>query len=249
MARVPFGDRANSRGWIGNTAFFTSPNMLHIPPGPGIGNGSEVMRTYLAFIWYETQLMLNDGQGTQAGHTPIDFPYVSGFIKALFATEAKVPGIMTELEWQIKALQEFTLTGIPPSATADDGGWHVMSSSMVPFLDHDWQPLWSATSPGTRAKLMQAYMQAWFNQASKYTPRQYQESGWAKATDNPAKLFYSGTFGGMLWYSLPRLRFVGVDPKLTAQITAWAATIWPAGEWGRNMLATCASLTECTSDK
>jgi hypothetical protein len=247
MPQVPFGAKANSRGWVENASFFTSPNMLHIPPGPGIGNGSKVARTYLSLVWYHTQLVLNDGQGKQTGHSPIDFPYVSGFIKDLFVNDAGVPGIMMELEWKVKALQEFTLTGIPPLATADDGGWHANASSIEPLVDRDWLPLWSATASAERTKLLEAYTRVWFAQASQYTPQQYQQSGWAKVSDDPAHLFFQTTFGGWIWYTLPRLRFFGVDPNLVQQMTAWAAKIWPAGDWAINNSATCTSVTECTS--
>jgi len=108
-------------------------------------------------------------------------------------------------------------------------------------------PLWSATSRATQAKLLSAYTQAWFKQASQYTPKQYRDSGWANDKEDPAKLFFGNTFGGQIWFSLPRLRFFGVDPNLTQQIAAWAATIWPAGDWALNNSATCTSLTECKS--
>ena len=47
---------------------------------------------------------------------------------------------------------------------------------------------------------------------------------------------------------LPRLRWIGVDPNLTYQISAWAATVWPAGNWALNNAATCRDLGGCTSD-
>ena len=70
MPQVPYGAKANPRGWYSNAAFYTSPNMLHIPAGAGIGNGSQVAQTYLAFVWYHTQLLLNDGQGTKMATVP-----------------------------------------------------------------------------------------------------------------------------------------------------------------------------------
>jgi hypothetical protein len=244
MPQVPFGAKADVRGWFGGQAFYTSPNMLHIPAGPGIGNGSEVVRTYLALIWYQTQLVLNDGQGKQTGHSPIDFPYVSGFIKDLFVNDARVPGIMMELEWKVKSLQEFTLTGIPPLATADDGGWHANATSIESLVHHDWLPLWSATSSATRTKLVEGYTRAWFAQASQYTPEQYQQNGWAKVTDDPAT---QGAFGEWVWYTLPRLRLFGVDARLIQQMTDWAAKVWPAGNWALNSSTTCTSVTQCTA--
>ncbi|MGA2214783.1 MAG: hypothetical protein ABSH31_16020, partial [Bryobacteraceae bacterium] len=246
MPSAVFGAKANPRGWYGQNAFNTAPDMLHIPAGPGIGNGSNVAADYLSLAWFQEQLILNDGQGTQEGHSPIDFPYASGFVREVFVVEARLPGIMLELEWQIKALQEFTLTGVPPSAVTN-GGWDPSATSMELFVDGNWLPLWSATSPATQTTLLQAYTQAWFDQASQYTPQQYYAGGWAKPTENPANLFFEETFGGMVWYSLPRLRFFGVDASLTDQISAWAAKIWPLGRWTLNNAATCTAVGFCTT--
>jgi hypothetical protein len=247
MPQVAFGSKANVRGWYGMTAFNTSPNMLHIPAGTGLGNGSQTVQTYLAFVWYQTQLLLNDGQGKEAGNGPIDFGYVFGFIKNLFVLDAHLPGIMLQLEWQVKSLQAFTLTGVGPDGNPGDAGWAPTATSMEPLLDNDWQPLWSATSPATQTMFLQAYTQAWFAQASQYTPQQYYAGHWATATDNPAALQFQTTFGGQVWYSPPRLRFFGVDANLTNQIAAWGATIWPQGNWASLDSATCTAVIYCTS--
>ncbi len=247
MPQVAFGSRANVRGWIGNQAFFTSPNMLHIPASPGIGNGSQVVRDYLALAWYQTQLVLNDGQGTQNAHTPIDYGYVSGFVKDLFAVDSNVPGINLELTWEVKALQEFTQDGSGPQLALSDIGFSPIATSPEPLVYSAWEPLWSATSPATETTLLQAYTQAWFAQASRYTPQQYYQGTWATAAQNPATMNQDTTFGGQVWYMLPRLRFFGVDPTLINQMTAWAATIWPNGNWAFNQSATCTAETNCTS--
>ncbi len=220
--------------------------MLDIPGSAGIGNGSQTVRDYLTLAWFQEQLILNDGQGTQGGHTPIDYGYVSGFIRNVFVVDAGLPGIMLELQWQVKALQEFTLTGALPSAPYSDG-WNPNMTSMESLVDFNLAPLWSATSPATQTTLLTAFTQAWFNQASQYTPQEYYTGGFATATDNPANLAFDTTSGGKVWYSLPRLRFFGVDASLTNQISAWAAKIWPLGNWSLNDAATCSSVNKCTS--
>jgi hypothetical protein len=246
MTQVPFGAKGNLRGWIGNPAFDASPDVLHIPPGAGLANGTQAAADYLTLAWFQVQLILNDGQGTEQGHNPIDFSYASDFVKNVFAENAQVPGIMLELEWQIKALQEFTLTGLLPSAPYT-GGWNPQATSMEPLVDPNWMSLWSATSASTEATFLTAYTQAWFNQASQYTPQEYYTGGFASATANPATLFFETPFGGQLWYSLPRLRMFGVSATLTDQISAWAAKIWPLGNWSLNNAATCTSIDVCTS--
>ncbi len=250
MPQVPFGAKADLRSWYGNNAFYTAPNMMHIADGPGngVGNGSAVTKAYFDSAWYQLQLVLNDGQGTQSGHNPIDYGYVIGDDWALFAEDAGLPGMMLQLEMQIKALQEFTQSGVGPQTPY---GFHPIDTSPMMLVDFNNAQLWSATPPATEAALTQAYTQAWFNQVSTYTPQQFYEGGWATATENPATDFFSTTFGGQVWYMLPRLRYVGVDPTLTYQISAWAAQIWPLGNWALNNSATCTggqTASTCTSD-
>ncbi len=247
MPQVPFGAKANSRGWYGNAAFFTSPNMMHIPAGPGIGNGTQVARDYFSLMWYQTQLVLNDGQGTQSNHEPIDYGYVFGFIKDLMVVDSTVPAINLQLEWEVKSLQEYTLNGLGPQAGAGNGsgGFAPIDTSPEPLVYSAWLPLWSATSPATRTTLMQAYLQAWFNQASQYTPAQWYAGGWTTPNENPAAS--QSTFSGQVWYELPRFRFFGVDTTLIDQISTWAAKIWPKANWASLETATCTSETQCTS--
>jgi hypothetical protein len=245
IPQVPFGAKADSRGWLGSTAFDASPNMQHVAAGPGLGNGTATERDYLSLAWYQVQLILNDGQGQQSDHEPVDYGYVGGFIKNLFVIDApNLPGISLQFEYLIKALQEFTQTGTSPESAT---GWHPIDTSPAVLVDFNWAPLWWGTSAATEASLTTAYTQAWFNQASVYSAAQYYQGGWAKATDNPAALFYSTTFGGQVWYMLPRLRSIGVPAPLTTQIAAWVATIWPNGNWALDESATCTSLLQCTS--
>ncbi len=251
MPQAVFGSKANVRGWDTNTPFYVSPNMLHIGVGTGLGNGTQASWEYLAYIWYHLQLVLNDGQGAQSDHSPIDYGYVNGILKD-FSNDAGSPEIMLQLTFLIKALQEETLIGKGPEYGVLSGFQPTVVQAFV-LVHHDWQGLWSATAPATQVALTQAYLQAWFAQISAYTPAEYYAGKdgngrpWASTTENPA-LDDETVFGGQVWAMLPRLRFVGVSPALTYQISAWAATVWPAGNWTLNNNATCTNLGTCTSD-
>jgi hypothetical protein len=96
---------------------------------------------------------------------------------------------------------------------------------------------------------MQAYLKAWYAIASTFLPQQFYQGGWANPSDVPATLNPNATFGGQIWYMLPRFRYYGVDPALTYQIGNWAAAIWPAGNWNLNNSATCNAQLQCTSDQ
>jgi hypothetical protein len=199
------------------------------------------MQVYLSNVWYHLQLLLNDGQGQQGGHDPIDYGYMSGLLKGLFVSAVQLPGAMLQTEYSIKALQEFTLTGTPPSSP---NGWHPVDTNPEVFVDFNNVAEWSGYSSSTIATVLTAYTQAWFNQASQYTPAQYYQGGWASPSENPSGevAYYNTVFGPMTWYTLPRLENAGVPASLIQQIGAWASKIWPAANWTSDLSALCTGL-------
>jgi hypothetical protein len=245
MPQVVYGSKANIHSWYGSQPFYTSPTQQHIPFGPGLGNGTNVVDVYLSFVWYQMQLILNDGQGQEIDHTPIDFGYTAGRIKDLALAANNPPGINLELEWIIKTLQEETLSGYGPEK--GQSGWQSVWTSPSTLVNGAWNGLWSGTSPSQRATLTTAYVNAWFAQIQNYTPQQFYQGGWATPTDNLPALDIGTSFGGQMWFMLPRLRYYGVDATLTDQVSAWAAKIWPKANWSLNNSATCSNGLTCTS--
>jgi hypothetical protein len=251
MPQAIYGSKANSRAWDTVQAFGTSPFIMHITPGPGIGNGSIAAHEYLSFIWYHVQLILNDGNGHESGQSPIDYPYVHGAVKDLSVKSGNQGESMLLMTWLIKALQEETQMGVGPEG-GSTSGFQPNYADIYSLIYWAMEPVWSATSPTTRAMVTQAYVHQAFAQLSSYTPSQYYQGKdgngrpWASPTENPATDDPMLTFGGNVWSTLPRLRFLGVDPNLTYQMSAWAATVWPAGNWAKNNAATCTSISACT---
>lgn len=237
MPSAIFGAKASARGWLGATAFGAASNIQHVP-SPSV----------FSLEWYHVQLVLNDGQGQQVDHNPQDYGYDYGFIYNTFARDAKVPGLMIELEYMIKALQEFTLTGRPPTTPE---GFHPRDTSPFSLVNFISAPtLQSGYAPATVTAIATAFTQFYLAKASSYTPQQYYQSGLVSPTDNPAdnsKFLWSGTFQGQAWYMAPRLRFIGVDGALVDKLIDWYASIWPAANWALVRSATCTSLQTCTS--
>jgi hypothetical protein len=253
MPQVPFGSTAELRGWLGNQSFNTSPNMLHIPAGAGFANGTNVAREYFAYIWYHLQAVLNDGQGRQSGTSPIDYGYVEGVNKDLSMTAGNAPGASLQLMWLVKSLQELTQAGIGPQAPLSTGFSPTANCPYV-LTNLGFSSVWSATSPSLETSLITDYVQQWFAQVQRYTKAQYYQGTdgggrpWASASQIPSADDSVQQFDGELWYMLPRLRYIGVNPTLVNQISAWAANLWPAGNWAQNNAATCTSLGKCSSD-
>ncbi len=247
MPQAVYGSKADARGWSGNLPFFTSPVMQHIPPGVGLGNGSVISYEYLAFIWYHMQLLLNDGQGSQTDHNPIDFPYVFGVLKDLSLRTNNSSQAMLLLEWMVKGLQEMTQPGKGPEFGVF--GWAPAYAGPVGLVHPGWSSVWQATPPQTRADLSQKYLRVWLQQVSSFSPQQFYQGKWASAAEDPSTEDSIVSFGGRVWYMLPRFRYIGVDPNLTYQISAWAATMWPRADWALNNAAACANINSCTSDR
>jgi hypothetical protein len=251
MPQAIYGSKADARAWDTVQAFSTSPFILHITAGPGLGNGSTAVHEYLSFVWYQVQLILNDGNGHQSGQSPIDFPYVFGAVKDLAVKSGNQGESMLLLTWLIKGLQEETQIGVGPEGGSGTG-FQPGYTGIVTLVHWAEEPVWSATPPAARATLTQAYIQHAFAQLSSFTTTQYYQGKdgngrpWASPTENPATDDAILTFGGNVWSMLPRLRFLGVDPNLTYQISTWAATVWPAGNWAKNNAATCTGINTCT---
>jgi hypothetical protein len=233
-----FGPRGDTRGWYSGWPFFISPNMQHIPRGtPGIDNGLLSTHIYVSLIWYQLQMILNNSSRTQSGSSPIDYPYVYGFIKdtSLFSSK---PQAALQTLWLIKDLQE-SETGVGPEAGS--GGWQPTANDPSRLVHHDWTWIWDDTPVAARKAIMQAYLQLWFAKVQSFTPQQFYSGGWASASYIPVRNAMDGSFGDRIWYMLPLFRYFGVDTALTDGITDWAKTVWPNANWNALKTATCST--------
>jgi hypothetical protein len=246
MPNVPYGAKGNARAWYGGEPFWVSPIQLHMPAGPGIGNGSQVAYHYLANIWYQMQLILNDGNGGQVDHDPIDYGYVDGSIKDLSTVSGTAQSSL-QIEWLVKSLQEFAQNGNGPEFGVN--GFAPTPSLPALLVFGNWAPTWLGVSRATQLSVTTAYLRVWFAKVSSFTPQEYYQGvdgdgrPWASPSENPALDSLTSEFGGEVWTMLPRFRAMGVDPGLLSQIYAWAASVWPAGNWTLNRAATAT----CTS--
>ncbi len=245
MAKVVFAARAASdasllpanpaptadRAWFTDQAFLTSPEMLQIPaPSPGLGNGTVIAEVYDAFIWYQTQLILNDGNGTAVGTWPIDWGYTLSYLTNSLTWDGELgqPRVGTAgliMEWLSKILQSGADL---PNASP----YHL---TIYPGIVSTWSELPSSQ----KVQLMNDWVSTFLGNVQGQTTAQLFTAPGITPTFNSLA---PGSFTGDLTLSLPLLRFEGVDPNLLNQLATWASGIWPTYNWMADLDSNCSSV-------
>jgi hypothetical protein len=231
-----FGPTAEPRAWYSKLPFFASPHMLKMPTSgvAGLRNGRQATYVYLSYIWYHLQLILNDSNGQQQDHFPIDWTYVYGFIKDMGGLSSPQAGMHTM--WFIKGLQEDN----PLTPDAGLEGWQPNLPYLLSLIRMEWVAEdWTGVSPATRIPVLESATRAWLSEVTRFTPQQFYKGAWASPTEVPAHGMPFGDFGAQTWYTIPQLRYAGVNQTLINQLAAWAQTVWPAANWSATTTATC----------
>jgi hypothetical protein len=233
--------------------FLTSPNLTHIPQGSaGLRNGLPITWSYTAQIWYQLQLVLNDGQYQDKGASPIDWGYVYGKVMDIFNNNAGPPGLYTY--WLTKGMQ-LSNNGSGPNV---DWGWLVTDISRL--TSPAFRFVWLNTPLATRTAIYQGFVNEWLSEVTSFTPAQfyadYQGSILATQVPNHSDAD-SPLFVDRVWYMIPRFAYFGVSATQVSQMIAWATTIWPNGGWSVLSTAKCGppalpgdqTVIGCSTDK
>lgn len=233
LNQAVFGPQGEPRGWFSTVLFATSPNMVQTGSGPGIGNGSNAVFTYLAFAWYHTQLILNDGNKQHDGTTPVDWPYVYGFFKDLGnASGVKMPTF--HMAWLVRAMQVQENGKGPEYAQA---GWSYQVNAIDLLAHPAWQDIWARWSAADRQAFKDVYIRNWLSRATSFTPQQwrsYWTSGSLTATANP-----DGNFADRMWYAIPVLRHEGYSSTLIDSMVNFSKAVWPNNNWDARRNVAC----------
>jgi len=237
MAQAIFTNpKAEPRAWLSEFPFLSSPNMLHIPPGtPGLDNGSLQTWHYLAFVWYHTQLILNNSEYQQSGNSPIDWGYVYGMLGPLSYTDSLPQTGLLNL-WMTKGMQ-IENNGIGPQRVGT--GWNWLVADLSRQVSPGMRSIWTGTPASTRTAISNGIVRGWLTEVQQFTPQQFHAGGY-----DPTRLPVphqpdSSNFEDRVWYMIPQFRYFGVNQTLINQLAAWAQSIWPLGNWAATTTATC----------
>jgi cytochrome c553 len=236
LGRIPFPSaRDDARAWFSGFPFLASPNMLHVPSvaPTGLDNGSLSTREYLAFVWYQTQLILNHND--QQGNAPIDWGYVYQFIKGLSATDSQPQSALLSF-WLAESIQ-IENNGIGPDQV--DTGWNWNAADISRAVSPGYRTIWVGTPAATRTALMTGMAQGWLTEVQQFTPQQFWTGGQVSTRLPVHGQPDSSQFEDRVWYLIPQFAYRGVNQTLINQLAAWAQTIWPNANWAATTTATC----------
>ena len=244
------GVSAEPRGWYSNIPFQSSPSINKIPPGsPGIGNGSIATFGYFSFMWYYSQLILNNGNKQQLCTNPVDWGYFYGFVGNM--TGDSPPQGMLLLAMMKKALQ-ISNNGQGPQAGCLLG-WSPSVNDPSRLITTSLANIWTGLPAATTTALMNAYVSAWYSVFQNYTPQQFYTGGYTSATETVSPGYVEGNMPSRFSVMIPHLRFFGLDPTIAGSITNWAASAWPTYNWNTVRNSTCtvnsSNIVHCTSDQ
>lgn len=223
---VYFGPAAEFRTFFDRIAFTTSPFQLGpIPPEFGIG-GSELTNEFLSNAWYQVQLILNPGNGTAQGTTPIDWAYVWGHFKDLWQL-SEYGELGRYALYFVKGMQE----QVTPAGLDQNAGWNPYKKATI-----DWPmtptPIkqWLGVPPTKKAEAFDKLLTAWLVQCNRFPPTEYWAKGYADPLAVPTAN-YLGSWGDRLLYAIPQFTAIGVPKATVDKLSLFGSRIYPAGAW------------------
>lgn len=214
---------AEGPSWYTNTPFFVSPNMLGLPhENHGIRNNSKETRFYFAYIWYHLQAILYAGQGVGNPITPLDHPYVWGFLVnmpfSLDKSKYAVESFPLHFLWVMKITQLMNNGQLPNNKFDNSPQFNLVSPKVLvgsPSIEHYYYQ-----DEGLYKKMLDIHLNQWLNLVGKYTPDQLRLDdrigdavGFTYPPDQAGinNLFYSSNFLKELFYVAHKYNKLGLN--------------------------------------
>ncbi|HYO54597.1 hypothetical protein [Archangium sp.] len=256
QVRQLFPTSRETRGWMGNSTFDASPNLLKIPRNnTGINDNSPLMFTYFSMGWYHLSLILHNGSHSDGAdrnaQRPVDWGYVHGFIKEMNRVPAGAPptqGLLTL--FLVKGMHASDNT-LKPNAPYGAGWNPKTAADLSRLVAPDFMTGWSDITAAERKAILEVLLSSWWDKTRQYAAADWWNGGGATTTE-AINGFYDGTLGNRIYYLLPQFKHYGVNPTLINTIADWAQTVWPQANWSKVKSATCetkGSAARCSSEK
>jgi hypothetical protein len=228
MSQTIYGRQGEPRSWMTNIPFMASPSINQIPPGaPGIGNGSVGTFEYFSFMWYYSQLILNDGSKQQLCTSPVDWGYLYGSIGGMSRDSG--PQGMLLLTMLKKALQ-LSNNGKGPQLGCLLG-WSPVVNDPSRLVSPALPNIWTGLPASTISALVNSYTIAWYVVFRNFTPQQFYTGGYTSPSETVTPGFSEGNMASRFASMIPHLQCLGVGNGLGYAIVLWAAQAWPTFNW------------------
>lgn len=255
LARTVFlNPSAEPRAWRSGIPFLTSPNILHIPRGSTLfENGRLSTWVYAAFIWYHTQLVLDNSEYQQHGASTLDWGYSYAKIADMSQVDS-VPQAALFTLWQTKGVQ-LSNNGYGPD---NSSGWIWQVADISRAVTPALRSVWTGLPLATRTAIYQGLVDAWLSEVTKFTPQQFYNgtNGVISASQVPKHFLPdSPRFVDRVWYMISHFKYFGVNQTQINQMAAWAESIWPNGGFAATATASCfpsvadKTVIDCNTDK
>jgi hypothetical protein len=241
--RLLFPSSRDTRGWMSNSTFDTSPNLLKLPQNQtGILDNSPLTFHYFNMAWYHLAMVLFNGNHSDGadrnGQRPIDWGYAHGSIMMMERIgSSRVPNNALLALWLVKGMQvsDNTLKPNAPSST----GWaprYTGDLSRLVAPSYMWG--WADITPDEQRAIMEALLSTWWDKTRQYPVSDWLNGGGASRTEAITG-HVDGSLGNRIWYMLPHFKYHGVNPTLINEIADWAQTIWTQVDWSKVKNANC----------
>ena len=211
---------ADSRTWCNTIPAETAPSATHIPDGlSGVG-GSALTNEYFSASWYELQILLNSGNHRRRGRGPVDWVYVVGRFRDLYA-QTHQPEPSRLLVAVVKALQS-----ADPRSGPDDNkqGWRP-DDNVDPriMVSPVWKPIFAPLPSDVHRALTASLLAAWMDKNLQYPVAKYLPMSGLPASAYTTPSEYRDISGGKVWEAAQQFREAGVAPELVRRLQQWGS--------------------------
>ena len=212
-----FGSTAEDRSWFNAVPSETAPPETHIPDGPSGVGGSALTNQYFSASWYELQLILNSGNHQHRDRVPVDWVYMVGRYRDLYA-QTHQPEPARLLVAVIKSQQSTDPRLGPDNLTQ---GWRP-DQNVDPriLISSAWAPIFKPLPPELHRALTESLLAAWMDKNLQYPMAKHLPMGVHHQAYTTPQAF-EDISGGKVWESAQQFRDAGVSPDLVRRLQQW----------------------------